>query len=60
MNATWTGMETHPIRLRRSVYDWFFSAAFRKQRRFLMYADAGVRPRKWFMEETVSYLAYKT
>jgi SAM-dependent methyltransferase len=60
-DARWTGMETHPIRLRPVVYEHFFlnASIFSGQRRFLLYADVGKRPRKAFMEETIAYLAYK-
>ena len=54
-------METHPIRLQQSVYDWFFmtSGAFARQQRFLHYRDAGRRPRKKFGVDVLEYLAYK-
>ena len=43
-------METHPIRLRAELWEWFFmrSGAFSRQRRMLHYADVGRRPRKRF------------
>ena len=54
-------METHPIRLQQSVYDWFFmtSGAFARQQRFLHYRDAGRRSRKKFEVDVLEYLAYK-
>ena len=56
-------METHPIRLRQAVWDWFFlqSGAFARDRsrRFFHYADQGRRPSKKFEEEVLEYLAFK-
>ena len=59
--ATFSSIETHPIRMQQAAYDWLFqySGVFSRHRKFRYYADAGRRPKKKFIEEIVGYLAYK-